>query len=72
LNEEAAFYQNLAQMVINTRKQAGLSQLELAEHAGVGKTVVYDIEHGKKTVKLETLYNVLSVLNIKIRFESPL
>lgn len=40
--------------------------------AGVGKTAVYDIEHGKPTVQMDTIVKVLEVLNIKIRFSSPL
>ncbi len=54
------------------RKKAGLNQKELAELAGVGKTVIFDIEKGKETVKYKTLLNVLKVLNIKIEFKSPL
>ncbi len=54
------------------RKAANLTQLELAELAGVGKTVVFDIEKGKKTVKLDTLMKILKVLNIEMQLTSPL
>lgn len=54
------------------RKQAGLNRKELAELAGVGKTVIYDIEHGKKTIKWSTVNAILSALNIKVVFQSPL
>ena len=40
--------------------------------AGVGKTVVFDIEHGKETVQFESFQKVCSVLNIDIKLESPL
>jgi y4mF family transcriptional regulator len=53
------------------RKAAKLSQLHLAEMAGVGKTVVYDIEKGKETIQLDTLRKILNVLNIKIELVSP-
>jgi len=53
------------------RKHSGLSRLELADIAGVGKTVIYDIEHGKETVQFSSLKKVLDALNIKIRLESP-
>jgi HTH-type transcriptional regulator/antitoxin HipB len=33
------------------RKKVGLSQAELARLAGVGKTVVFDIEKGKTTIR---------------------
>ena len=62
----------LARIIRQHRKAAHLSQLQLAELAGVGKTVVFDIEKGKETVKLETLRKVLKVLNIKVRLLSPL
>ncbi|MGH9338370.1 MAG: type II toxin-antitoxin system Y4mF family antitoxin [Acidobacteriota bacterium] len=54
------------------RKQSGLSQLELANLAGVGKTVVYDLEKGKESVQLNTLLKVLKALNIHFRLESPI
>ena len=54
------------------RKKSGLSRDELARVAGVGKTVVYDIEKGKETIRLSTLEKILSALNIKISLESPL
>jgi HTH-type transcriptional regulator/antitoxin HipB len=40
--------------------------------AGVGKTVIYDIEKGKETIQFSTLQKVLKALNIKIIFTSPL
>ncbi len=61
----------LARIIKQHRKAAHLSQLQLAELADVGKTVVFDIEKGKETVKLVTLRKVLKVLNIKVRLYSP-
>ncbi len=54
------------------RNQSGLSRNALAELAGVGKTAIFDIEHGKATFRINTLFNILNVLNINITFESPL
>ncbi len=54
------------------RKKAGLTQLQLARLSGVGKTVVFDIEKGKETVRLDTLMKVLAALNIRIELNSPL
>lgn len=62
----------LGNIVRKHRKSAGLSQLQLAEMAGVGKTVVYDIEKGKQTIKLNTLRKILYVLNIKVELTSPI
>jgi HTH-type transcriptional regulator/antitoxin HipB len=54
------------------RKKAGLSQHELARLAGVGKTAVFDVEKGKESIQLDTLWKILRVLNISVRFDSPL
>jgi len=53
------------------RKKAGLSQKALADLADVGKTVIFDMEKGKETIKWLTLIKVLHVLNIKIELQSP-
>lgn len=54
------------------RKKVGLSQAELARLAGVGKTVVFDIEKGKATIRMDTLLRVLGVLSIRVELHSPL
>ncbi len=61
----------LAIVIKNHRKAARLSQLQLAEMAGVGKTVVFDIEKGKETIQLDTLRKILAVLNVKVQLISP-
>jgi len=62
----------LNEIILYHRKQAKLTRIELAELAGVGKTVIYDIENGKKTVKWSTMLTILEALNIKIDLISPL
>ena len=69
---EESFFADLAGIVIYHRKKSGLSRLELARIAGVGKTVVYDIENAKQTVRLATLLKVLKVLNITIELKGSL
>jgi len=64
--------QELADAIKMHRKVAKLSRIRLAEMAGVGKTVIYDIEKGKETIQLDTLRKILRVLNIKIELKSPL
>jgi y4mF family transcriptional regulator len=64
--------EELATIIRMHRKAAKLTQLQLAELAGVGKTVVFDIEKGKETVKLYTLRKILKVLNIEMQLTSPL
>ena len=62
----------LARVIRKHRKAAKLSQMQLSEMAGVGKTVVFDIEKGKETVKLDTLRKILKILNIRVQLVSPL
>ena len=59
-------------MVRYHRKRAGLSQMELARLAGIGKTAVFDIENNKESVRCSTLDKVFHALNIMVKFESPL
>ncbi len=66
------FLPDLVAAVRLHRKRAGLTQAQLARLAGVGKTVVFDVEKGKRTVRLETLLKVLDVLNIRLEWQSPL
>jgi len=54
------------------RKKSGLSQKALADVAGIGKTVVFDIEKGKETVQFKSIINILKALNINILLDSPL
>ena len=65
-------YKHIAAIVKYHRKNAGLTQNQLATLAGVGKTVVFDIEHDKETIQLQSLIKVFEVLNIRIELSSPL
>lgn len=62
---------DLKNIVREHRRLSGLSQSQLAKLAGVGKTVIFDIEHGKQSVQFDTLKKVLVALNIKIVLQSP-
>jgi y4mF family transcriptional regulator len=54
------------------RKAAGLTQKELADLAGIGKTVVFDLEKGKESVQIDTMLAMFSVLNMALKVEGPL
>ena len=62
----------LAQLIKTHRKRAGLAQAQLAKLAGVGKTVVWDLENGKESVQWDTLQKIFRVLNITAEWRSPL
>ncbi|MEO6054078.1 MAG: helix-turn-helix domain-containing protein [Chthoniobacterales bacterium] len=63
---------SLSHVVLEHRRLSGLTQVELAKLAGVGKTVVFDLEHGKDSIRLDTLLKILRILNITVRLESPI
>lgn len=65
-------FKAMAEIIKMHRKAARLSRAQLAEMSGVGKTVIYDIEKGKESIRLNTLRKLLKVLNIKIELTSPL
>lgn len=70
--ENTDFIKYIADIVKQHRKKSGLSQIELAEMAGVGKTTVFDIEHAKPTVHFVNILNILRVLNVDLCLKSPL
>lgn len=72
MKKEDSFFKNLADLIRLHRKKSGLNQQKFAQLAGIGKTAVFDLEHGKKTVQIDTLLKVLTVLNISIELSSPL
>jgi len=63
---------SLFQLIKSHRKKAGLAQAQLAKLAGVGKTVVWDLENGKESVQWDTLQKIFRVLNITVEWRSPL
>lgn len=63
-------FNTIAQIIRFHRKKAGLSRNDLAMLADVGKTVIFDIEHGKETIQWQSLMKVLTALNIRFDFKS--
>jgi len=54
--------------VVRARRRAlGLSQLELCDLAAVGPAFLYELEHGKPTVRLDKVLAVLQVLGLELQ-----
>jgi len=51
----------LVQFVKSRRKQLGLTQVDLAERAGVGLRFVRDLEQGKQTLRMDKVNQVLAL-----------
>lgn len=62
----------LGSLVRFHRKRARLSQVELADMAGVSRKVVQDIEVGRDAASWKNVLGVLEVLNIRLNPEGPL
>jgi transcriptional regulator with XRE-family HTH domain len=54
------------------RERAGLSRRALSALSAVSETAIYDAEHGKPTVQLQTLYALLDALNLSLHVDGPL
>lgn len=65
-------HQYLADLIRYHRKRSGLTQVELAAMAGVGKNLVYEVEQGKQSIRLDNLLKIMEILNIQLDFHSPL
>ena len=62
----------IASLILWHRKRAGLSQLDLARHAGVSRYVVQDLEAGNGRTTWKKLAAVLGVLNVRLEPAGPL
>ena len=63
--------QDLAEQIRSARKDRGLSLKQLAYLAGIGKTAMFDLEHGNPGVRLNTLLSVLAKLDMDLRLIKP-
>jgi y4mF family transcriptional regulator len=51
----------ISDFVKKRRKEAGLTQVELASKAGVGLRFVRDLEQGKQTLRTDTVNKILAL-----------
>ena len=61
---------SLSEAILLARKKSGLSQQELAELSGVGKTLIFDLEKQQANIQIEKLLKILNVLNLNILIET--
>lgn len=57
-----------AGLVLMAREEAGLSQRELAERAGVAQSEIARIENGKREPSIPTLQRILAGAGMELRF----
>ncbi|HYQ16273.1 MAG TPA: type II toxin-antitoxin system Y4mF family antitoxin [Polyangiaceae bacterium] len=56
----------IALVVRQRRKRLGVTQQALAQMAGCGLVFVYNIEHGKPSLRFDKLLDVLDVLGLEL------
>ncbi len=56
----------LGREIVEMRKAAGLTQVELASRAGVGLRFVRELERGKATVRLDKVNQVLALFGCEL------
>jgi y4mF family transcriptional regulator len=56
----------LGQLVRAVRKGQGLTQLDVAGLAGMSNRFVIDLEKGKKTLQMQKVLDVLSLLGLEV------
>ncbi len=57
---------SIGQFVKLRRKQAGLTQEDLAYKAGVGLRFIRDVEQGKESLRLDKVNQVLGLFNHEV------
>ncbi len=60
LDRNADMVHGVAQLLKNARREAGLSQRQLALWAGVGHGAIHAYESGRKSPNMTTLANLLT------------
>jgi len=58
----------LGKEIARLRKEAGISQVKLAELSGVGFSYIARIELGTNSVGVDTLSKIVSVFDMEITF----
>lgn len=61
MKQQTQLGSRLREFVKTRRKVLGLSQIDLADRAGVGLRFVRDLEQGKKTLRIDKVNQVLSL-----------
>lgn len=59
---------NLREVVKDRRSVLGISQLDLAEMAGISLATVKDIERGAGNPSMKTVAKILEVLGLEMEF----
>jgi transcriptional regulator with XRE-family HTH domain len=60
---------SLGQAIRHYRREAGLTQAELAKQSGLNRTYLSDLERGQETEQVKRLLRVLRLLGVRMKLE---
>jgi transcriptional regulator with XRE-family HTH domain len=60
------FYREIGKMVRDAREAAALTQGLLAQHVGLTRTSITNIERGRQKIQVHTLYAIAEALNVRV------
>ena len=63
-------FREIGNRLLAFRKKAGLTQIEVAEAAGLSDRTYADIERGSVNMRIETILRICDALHITQRFSS--
>lgn len=66
MNEESDIRQRIGQQIAELRQKRGLSQYQLADLSGVGRSHITRIEQGKYNVRIDILDKLVEALGGKL------
>jgi len=61
-----ALYREIGKMVRDAREAAALTQGLLAQHVGLTRTSITNIERGQQKIQVHTLYAIAEALNVRV------
>lgn len=70
-NARMTTMKEIGAFVAKTRKEQGVSQLELSQAADTGRRFIVELEGGKDTIRAGKLLQVLDALGIDINLTAP-
>lgn len=68
-NKEEAWQEYNAEILLNARKNAGLTQAELAKRIGADKGYISRIERGLTVPTVATLYKIVTAMGLTIELK---
>lgn len=70
--EEKAYAFYTAQIIVDARKKAKISQAELARRIGSNRSYISHVEKGMTEPRISTFYRIMNALGVRIEYSMPL